>query len=88
MAAVSAFLLIFDNRKLHNFGEESLLVWGTIPQCGNVFYNLARVLALYKSYRPVALRGHVTNASSKRCIGILLMPKIDRAHENYLTPKI
>ena len=38
--------------------------------------------------RPVALRDHETNASFKRCVGILLMPKIDRAHENYLTPEI
>ena len=34
--------------------------------------------------RPLALRGHMTNAS----FGILLMPKIDRAHKNYLTPEI
>ena len=40
------------------------------------------------SNRPVALRGHVTNASLKRWVGILLMPKIDRAHKNYFTPKI
>ena len=39
-------------------------------------------------YRPVALRGHVTNASFKQCVGILLIPKIDRAHKNYLTPEI
>ena len=39
-------------------------------------------------YRPVALRGHVTNASFKQWVGILLMPKIDRAHKNYLTPEI
>ena len=38
--------------------------------------------------RPVALRGHVTNASFKRCVEILLMPKIDRTHKNYLTPEI
>ena len=38
--------------------------------------------------RPVALRGHVANASFKRFVGILLMPKIDRAHKNYLTPEI
>ena len=38
--------------------------------------------------RPVALRGHVTNASLKRWVGILLMPKVDRAHKNYLTPEI
>ena len=30
--------------------------------------------------RPLALRGHVTNASFKQWVGILLMPKIDRAH--------
>ena len=38
--------------------------------------------------RPLALRGHVTNASFKQWVGILLMPKIDGAHENYLTPEI
>ena len=39
-------------------------------------------------HRPLALRGHVTNASLKQWVGILLMPKIDRAHKNYLTPEI
>ena len=38
--------------------------------------------------RPLALRGHVTNASFKQWVGILLMPKIIRAHKNYLTPEI
>ena len=38
--------------------------------------------------KPLALRGHVTNASFKQWAGILLMPKIDRAHKNYLTPEI
>ena len=38
--------------------------------------------------RPLARRGLVTNASFKQWVGILLMPKIDRAHKNYLTPKI
>ena len=38
--------------------------------------------------RPLALRGHVTSASFKQWVGILLMPKIDRAHKNYLTPEI
>ena len=37
---------------------------------------------------PLALRGHVTNASFKQRVGILLMPKIDKAHKNYLTPEI
>ena len=35
-----------------------------------------------KLNRPLALRGHVTNASFKQWVGILLMPKIDRAHKN------
>ena len=30
----------------------------------------------------------MTNASFKQWVGILLMPKIDRAHKNYLTPEI
>ena len=38
--------------------------------------------------RPLALRGHVANASVKQWVGILLMPKIVRAHKNYLTPEI
>ena len=38
--------------------------------------------------RPLALRGHMTNASFKRWLGILLMTKIDRAHKNYVTPEI
>ena len=32
--------------------------------------------------RPLALRSHITNAFFKQWIGILLMPKIDRAHKN------
>ena len=32
--------------------------------------------------RSLALIGHVTNASFKQWVGILLMPKIDRAHKN------
>ena len=38
--------------------------------------------------RPLALRGHVTNASLKQLVVILLLPKIDRTHKNYLTPEI
>ena len=38
--------------------------------------------------RSLALRGHVTNTSLKQSLGILLMPKIDRAHKNSLTPEI
>ena len=36
----------------------------------------------------LVLRGHVTKASFKHWVGILLMPKIDRAYKNYLTPEI
>ena len=35
--------------------------------------------------RPLALRGHVTKASLKQWVVILLMLKIDRTHKNYLT---
>ena len=38
--------------------------------------------------RPLALRGHVANASFKQWVGILLMPKIVTAHKNYFTPEI
>ena len=38
--------------------------------------------------RPLARRGHVTNTSLRQLVGVLLMPKIDRAHKNCLTPKI
>ena len=37
---------------------------------------------------PLASRGHVTNASFKQWVRILLMPKIDGAHKNYRTPEI
>ena len=47
---------------------------------GNVPFHLTN--------RPLALRGHVTNTSLKQLVGVLLMPKIERAHKNYLTPKI
>ena len=42
----------------------------------------------FNKNRPLALRGHVTNASFKQWVGILLMPKIDRARKNYFTPEI
>ena len=44
--------------------------------------------ALHNRYRPLAVRGHVTNTSYKQWVGILMVPKIDRAHKCYLTPKI
>ena len=44
--------------------------------------------SLLSTNRPLAQRGHMTNAFFKQWVGILLMPKIDRAHKNYLTPEI
>ena len=38
--------------------------------------------------RPLARKGHVTIASLKQQVGILLLPKIDRTHKSYLTHKI
>ena len=38
--------------------------------------------------RPLALRCHVSNASFEQWVGILLMPKIDRAHKNCRTLEI
>ena len=38
--------------------------------------------------RPLALRGHVTNASNDQWAVILLLPKLDRTHKNDLTPEI
>ena len=38
--------------------------------------------------RSRARRGHVTNAPVKQQVVILLMPKIDRTHKNYLTSEI
>ena len=53
-------------------------------------YSAFSQFALHQFYRnrPLVLRGHVTNASFKQWVGILLMPKINRAHKNYLTPEI
>ena len=38
--------------------------------------------------RPPTLKDHVTNSSYTQWVRILLMPKIDWAHMNYLTPQI
>ena len=76
--------------------EKALFDWPTVLQ-----YDVKIVSTDFKKFlghevfwsnvlfdRPVALRGHVTNASFKQCVGILLIPKIDRAHKNYLSPEI
>ena len=51
-------------------------------------FSICNVLFCWHCNRPLALRGHMTNASFKQWVGILLMPKIARAHKNYLTPEI
>ena len=65
---------------------------GTFVFRSNKFHtddvNQARILSGTLINRPIALRGHVTNASFKQWVGILLIPKIDTAHKNYLTPEI
>ena len=48
----------------------------------------ARFTSAFYANRSLALRGQVINASFKQWVGILLMPKIDRAHKNYITPEI
>ena len=52
------------------------------------FSSIQHCTSQLQTNRPLALRGHVTNASFKQWVGILLMPKIDRTHKNYLTPEI
>ena len=47
-----------------------------------------RLWYLLSTNRPLTLRGHMTNASFKQWVGILLMPKIDKVHKSYLTPEI
>ena len=44
--------------------------------------------SLLSTNRPLAQRGHMTNAFFKQWVGILLMPKIDKVHKSYLTPEI
>ena len=51
-------------------------------------YQSDRNVPFHLTNRPLALRGHVTNTSLKQLVGVLLMPKIDRAHKNCLTPEI
>ena len=53
-----------------------------------IVYEKGQLRRRFSTNRPLALRSHVTNASFKQWVGILLVPKIDRAHKNYLTRKI
>ena len=49
------------------------------------YCSLDSLLSINRSLAP---RGHVTNASFKQWVGILQMPKIDKAHKSYLSPKL
>ena len=49
---------------------------------------LVWVLRRFEDSLTKRLYSYVTNASFKQWVGILLMPKLDRAHKSYLTPEI
>ena len=72
---IKPFLLLLLSR---NFSE-------TLTEKG---WEEATQVQWTKQNRPLALRGHVTYASFKQWVGILVMPKIDRARKNNLTPEI
>ena len=57
-----------------------------LAEKGLFFLCLFNCLSWYTG-RPLALRGHLTNASFKQCVGILLMPKMTE-HKNILHPKL
>ena len=68
----------------------SALFWSVIrcrlcPLWSGVGYGFSRKLSVYEHIycfnRPRALWGHATNTSLKQLVGILLMPKIDRAQK-------
>ena len=62
---------------------------GLLPNCFRDMFNFAsQIHSPNTRNRPLALRGHVTIASFKQRVGILLMPKIDRAHKNCLAPAV
>ena len=63
-------------------------IWGSQRLSIYKFIVLWRILNRNLTNRPLALRGHVTNVSFKQWVGILMMPKIDGGHKNYLTPEI
>ena len=63
------------------------LYWDLVTKVGFFTDDQPNVLYIYDN-KPLAPRGHVTNASFKQWVGMLLMPKINRAHKNYLTPEI
>ena len=77
--------------RLMNYLKKKLAnLTATHIKCGRSSMSLLLInpAGLLLRNRPLALRGHVTNASLKQWVGILLMPKIDRACKNYLTPEI
>ena len=74
-------------------------LWNTLPWAIRRIWSVQGLKQALKTFlfplafaqwsnRPLALRDHLTNASFKQWIGILMMPKTDRAHKNYLTSKM
>ena len=82
-----------QKQKNQHGGEGVQLFVGIWVQQGVTQLSVTRIAGRWGCRRPkcngpLALRGHVTNASFKQWVGISLMPKIDRAHKNYLTAEI
>ena len=63
--------------------REILVHWPFLEISGPQKWVVGATLALKHNFLAGTL-----NASYKQWVGILLMPNIDRAHKNYLTPKI
>ena len=60
-------------------------VWGPHR---HILFHVDNETVVHILNMPLVLRGHMTNASFKQWVGILLMPKIDAGQNNYLTPEI
>ena len=59
-----------------------------VLQAGQMNGDAGQFTLWHYSNGPLAVRGHVTNASLKQRVVILLLPKIDITHKNYLTAEI
>ena len=82
-----SLILIFHNSAIHD--QVPFQIFSTRRNAFSDFsYRFPLYFLVVGGNRPFALRGHVTNTSLRQLVGVLLMPKIDRAHKNYLTPKI
>ena len=89
--------LVLDNYWARDVGQFKVLhvqikpweVFGSVEAAWKVSPNwLQETMTCHSFNMPLALRGHMTNASFKQRVGVLLMPKIDRADKNYFTAEI